>query len=145
MNTEVQTGEPAPVMMADGRPIRVLLAKPTHDCHDRGVRLVARKFRDAGFEVIFANFLMADEVVTTAVEEDVQVIGVSSSSGGHMAVFEDLIAGLRDNDLDDVLLLGGGVIPVDDEKELKDWGVKAIFGPGTTAEDAIVMIHQQFM
>jgi methylmalonyl-CoA mutase C-terminal domain/subunit len=143
MNTEVHT-ETKAMTMADGRPIRVLLAKPTHDCHDRGVRLVARKFRDAGLEVIFANFLMADEVVATAVEEDVQVVGVSSSSGGHMAVFEDLIAGLKANDLADILLLGGGVIPVDDEKVLKDWGVKAIFGPGTTAEDAIVMIQDQF-
>ena len=123
-------------------PIRVLLAKPTHDCHDRGVRYVARKFRDAGFEVIFANFLLPDEVVNTALQEDVQVVGVSSSSGGHMPVFEDLIAGLKEHGMDDVLLLGGGVIPEEDETKLKTWGVAAIFGPGTTAEDAIDLIQK---
>ena len=124
-------------------PIRVLLAKPTHDCHDRGVRHVARKLRDAGFEVIFTNFLLPSEIVSTALEEDVAVVGVSSSSGGHMAVFEDLIAGLEAEGLDDVILLGGGVIPKDDEAVLKDWGVAAIFGPGTTAEDAIAMIRDR--
>jgi len=121
-------------------PIRVLLAKPTHDCHDRGVRYVAKKMRDAGFEVIFTNFLLPTEIVDTAVEEDVQVVGVSSSSGGHLPVFEDLIAGLKVNGLDDVILIGGGVIPSDDQETLKASGVAAIFGPGTTAEDAIELI-----
>ena len=124
-------------------PVRVLLAKPTHDCHDRGVRYVAKKMRDAGFEVIFTNFLLPSEIVDTAVEEDVQVVGVSSSSGGHMPVFEDLIAGLQENGLDDVVLIGGGVIPKDDEDALKARGVAAIFGPGTTAEDAIALIQQR--
>ena len=77
--------------------IRVLLAKPTQDCHDRGVRYVARKFRDAGLEVIFSNFLLASEIVHTAVQEDVHVIGVSVSAGGHMPVFEDLIAAMKEN------------------------------------------------
>lgn len=122
-------------------PIRVLLAKPTQDCHDRGVRHVARKFRDAGFEVIFANFLLPAEIVATAVEEDVRVIGVSSSSGGHMPVFADLVAGLRAHGLDDVLLLAGGVIPEDDAATLKDWGIAAIFGPGTGAAEAIALIR----
>ncbi len=121
--------------------IRVLLAKPTQDCHDRGVRYVARKFRDAGLEVIFSNFLLASEIVQTAMQEDVHVIGVSVSAGGHMPVFEDLIAALKENDLEDVILLGGGVIPQDDEATLKDWGVAAIFGPGATAEDAIQLIR----
>ena len=124
-------------------PIRVLLAKPTHDCHDRGVRYVAKKMRDAGFEVIFTNFLLPSEIVNTAVEEDVQVVGVSSSSGGHMPVFQDLIAGLRENGLDDLVLIGGGVIPRDDEDSLKAVGVAAIFGPGTTAEDAIALIRER--
>ncbi len=123
--------------------IRVLLAKPTQDCHDRGVRYVARKFRDEGFEVIFTNFLLASEVVNTALEEDVDVIGISSSSGGHMPVFEELIAGMRANGMDDMILLGGGVIPPDDVKTLRQWGVSAVFGPGTTAEDAIALIHRR--
>lgn len=124
-------------------PIRVLLAKPTHDCHDRGVRYVARKFRDAGFEVIFANFLLPNEIVHTALEEDVNVIGVSSSSGGHMPVFEELISGLKENGLGSVMLLGGGVIPEDDVTTLKSWGVKAVFGPGTTADQAIELIRAE--
>jgi len=123
--------------------VRVLLAKPTHDCHDRGVRYVAKKMRDAGFEVIFTNFLLPSEIVNTAVEEDVQVVGVSSSSGGHMPVFQDLIAGLKENGLDDVVLIGGGVIPRDDETALRSAGVAAIFGPGTTAEDAIALIRER--
>ncbi len=124
-------------------PIRVLLAKPTHDCHDRGVRYVARKFRDAGFEVIFTNFLLAGELINTALEEDVDVIGVSSSSGGHMPVFEAVIAGLRENGLDGLVLLGGGVIPAEDERRLKEMGVSAVFGPGATAESAIELIDRQ--
>jgi methylmalonyl-CoA mutase C-terminal domain/subunit len=121
--------------------VRVLLAKPTADCHDRGVRYVARKFRDSGFEVIFTNFLLPEEIVAVASDEDVQVIGVSSSSGGHMPVFENLIAGLRARGMDHVLLLAGGVIPRDDEQKLKTWGVRAVFGPGTTAEDAIKLVR----
>lgn len=124
-------------------PIRVLLAKPTLDCHDRGVRYLARKLRDAGFEVIFANFLVASEVVKTALEEDVHVVGISSSAGGHMPVFEELIAGLKENGLENIILLGGGVIPAEDAVTLKEWGVKAIFGPGATAEDAIDLIRGQ--
>jgi methylmalonyl-CoA mutase C-terminal domain/subunit len=125
-------------------PVRVLLAKPSLDCHDRGVRYVARKMRDAGLEVIFTNFLLPSEIVDTAIEEDVQVVGISSSSGGHMPVFEDLIAGLKANGLDDVLLIAGGVIPKEDQDSLKKWGVKAIFGPGATAEAAIEMIETHF-
>lgn len=125
-------------------PVRVLLAKPSLDCHDRGVRYVARKMRDAGLEVIFTSFLLPSEIVDTVVEEDVQVVGISSSSGGHMPVFEDLIAGLKANGLGDVLLIAGGVIPKEDQDSLKKWGVKAIFGPGATAEAAIEMIKSHF-
>lgn len=123
------------------RPIRVLLAKPTHDTHDRGVRLVARKMREAGFEVIFSNFLLPDEVVGAAVDEDVDVVGISVSSGGHLAIFTDLLAGLEHAGLGDALVIGGGVIPPDDEATILGWGVKAIFGPGTNADDAIGMIR----
>ena len=77
------------------RRIRVLLTKPTQDCHDRGVRYLMRMLRDQGFEVIFTNFLIAEEILSSALQEDVDVIGISSSSGGHMPVFEDLLAGMR--------------------------------------------------
>lgn len=117
--------------------VRVLLAKPTHDCHDRGVRQLARALRDAGFEVIFINFLMAAEVVNTAVHEDVEVIGISSSSGGHLAVFEDLLGGLRASGLDDVLVLGGGVIPSNDARTVMAQGVSAVFGPGSSPAQVI--------
>src|SRR5436309_2676038 len=113
-------------------PIKVLLTKPTHDCHDRGVRHLARRLRDAGFEVVFTNFLLAADVVATAVQEDVDVVGVSSSSGGHMPVFEELLAGLRDAGLDDVVVIGGGTIPPDDVRTLTEWGVAGVFGPGTS-------------
>ena len=116
---------------------RVLLAKPTHDCHDRGVRHLARALRDAGFEVIFSNFLLAAEVVSIAVSEDVDVVGISSSSGGHLAVFEDLMAGLAQAGLSDVLVIGGGVIPSNDVRTLKSQGVSAVFGPGSSPQKVI--------
>ena len=122
--------------------IRVLLTKPTHDGHDRGVRFLAKKFRDAGFEVIFVNFLVAAELVQIALQEDVDVIGVSSSSHGHMPVFEELMAGLRESGMTDVLVIGGGVIPAKDAETLKAWGVSGIFGPGSTAEQAIGHIRE---
>jgi len=122
--------------------IRVLLTKPTHDCHDRGVRYLARRLRDAGFEVIFTNFLLAEEVVNTAVQEDVAVIGVSISSGGHMAVFEDLMEGLRSAQISDVLVIGGGVIPNVDARELEQWGVRKVFGPGSSAESLMTFIRE---
>ena len=118
-------------------PIRVLLAKPTHDAHDRGVRYTARKFRDAGFEVIFTTFRQADQVVATALEEDVDVIGISSSAQGHLAVFEELFAGIEAQGLGDVLVIGGGVIPSRDHDQLRQWGLSAVFGPGSSAEAAI--------
>jgi len=124
--------------------VRVMLAKPTHDCHDRGVRLVARQMRDAGFEVIFCDFLVPSEIITNVVEEDVNVLGVSCSAGGHMPIFEDLIAAFKELKLDDLFLIGGGVIPEDDADELKEMGVKAIFGPGTSPASAIEMIKQEF-
>ncbi len=122
--------------------IRVLLTKPTHDCHDRGVRYLARRLRDAGFEVIFTNFLLAEEVVNTAVQEDVAIIGVSISSGGHMAVFEDLMEGLRDAQVSNVLVIGGGVIPNVDARELEQWGVRKVFGPGSSAESLMTFIRE---
>jgi len=122
--------------------IKVLLTKPTQDCHDRGVRYLARQFRDAGFEVVFTNFLVADEIVATAVQEDVDAIGVSSSSGGHLPVFEALLAGLLEAGADDVLVIGGGTIPRSDLPALQAWGVAAVFGPGTSAKEAVDFVRE---
>ncbi len=131
------------IEIAPGEPIRVLLAKPTHDCHDRGVRLVAKKMRDTGFEVIFINFLLPEEVVQAAIDEDVHVVGVSTSAGGHLHIFEDVIAGLASHGRSDALVIAGGVIPPQDEATLLSWGVEAIFGPGTNAAQAIDLIKQR--
>ncbi len=121
------------IEIAPGEPIRVLLAKPTVEAHDRGVRLVAKKMRDAGLEVIFINFLLPEEVVQAAVDEDVHVVGISTSAGGHLPIFEDVIAGLAAQGRDDALV----------EATLLSWGVEAVFGPGTNADQTIEMIKQR--
>lgn len=126
------------------RRIRVLLGKPTHDCHDRGVRYLATRFRDAGFEVVFVSFLLAEELVQLALQESVDVIGISCSAGGHMPAFEDLLAGLAARDLDDILVIGGGVIPRDDARALEAAGVAAVFGPGSSADAAIELVREAF-
>ncbi len=122
--------------------IRILLTKPTQDCHDRGVRYLARAMREAGFEVIFTNFLLAEEISATVIQEDVDVVGVSSSSGGHMPVFEDLLAQLRERGADDVVVIGGGIIPPADARTLKQWGVTEVFGPGASARSIIEFIRE---
>ncbi len=123
-------------------PIRILLAKPTHDAHDRGVRYIARRMRDAGFEVIFVTFLLAEKLVQIAIDEDVDVIGISSSSHGHMAVFEDLFAALNAEEMTDILVIAGGVIGAADRDVLEQWGLAATFGPGSSAEDAIRFVRE---
>ncbi|MGW1681581.1 cobalamin B12-binding domain-containing protein [Saccharopolyspora sp. NPDC002376] len=124
------------------RLIRVLLAKPTHDSHDRGVRYLARVLRDAGFEVVFMNFLLPEDVLSAAIQEDVDVIGISSSSGGHMPVFIDIAAALRERGLEHIVLIGGGIIPASDAKKLKQDGVGRIFGPGSDPEEIKAYIRE---
>ncbi len=124
------------------RPIRVLLAKPTHDSHDRGVRYLARVLRDGGFEVVFMNFLLPQDVLNAAIQEDVEVIGISSSSGGHMPVFTDLAAALKERGMEHVVLMGGGIIPGTDAKKLKEQGVGRIFGPGSDPEEIKAYIRE---
>lgn len=121
--------------------IRVLLAKPTHDCHDRGVRYLANGLRDAGFEVIFTNFLLAQEIVQIAVQESVDVVGVSSSSGGHVEVLEDLLRGLDEAGAKDIVVIAGGVIPDEDAAALATRGVRAIFGPGSRLDAVIEFLN----
>ena len=120
--------------------VRILLTKPTHDCHDRGVRYLAKRFRDEAFEVVFTNFLMPAEIVATAVQEDVDVIGISSSSGGHLAVFEEVMRELPRQGLDDVVVIAGGNIPPADADQLRAWGVREVFGPGSHPDDAVELI-----
>jgi len=121
--------------------IRVLLGKTTMECHDRGVRYLATKLRDAGMEVIFINFLEAREIVDTAIEEDVDVIGVSSSVEGHMPVAREVTRRLAELGKEDVLIIFGGVIPERDIAPMKTMGVREVFGPGSSADSVIEFIR----
>jgi methylmalonyl-CoA mutase C-terminal domain/subunit len=114
---------------------RILLTKAEQDCHDRGVRYIATKLREAGYEVIYTNFLYPEEILNTAIQEDVEVIGLSSSCLGHMPVLTFLKDGLKQEGREDVLIIVGGIIPDDDQDELTKLGIRGVFGPGSTAEE----------
>ena len=115
------------------RPLKVLIAKPGLDGHDRGAKVLARGLRDEGFEVVNTGLRQTPEmIVTAALQEDVDVVGLSILSGAHMTLVPRICALLRDKGMDDVLVTVGGIIPDDDVAPLKDAGVAAVFGPGTT-------------
>jgi methylmalonyl-CoA mutase C-terminal domain/subunit len=117
---------------------RILMAKPGLDGHDRGVKVVARALRDAGFEVIYSGLHQTPEqIVEAAIQEDVDAVGLSSLSGAHMALFPKVIEGLRSRGADNVLVFGGGIIPNDDIASLKEQGILEIFTPGTTTQSII--------
>ena len=122
--------------MNKNRPIRVLVAKVGLDGHDRGAKVIATALRDAGMEVIYTGLRQTPEmVVNAALQEDVDAIGVSILSGAHNTVFPKIIALMKEKEMDDVLLTGGGIIPEDDIKTLNDMGVGKLFAPGTTTTD----------
>ena len=115
------------------RPIRVLVAKVGLDGHDRGAKVIASALRDEGMEVIYTGLRQTPEmVVQAALQEDVDAIGVSILSGAHMTVFKKIIQLMKEKEMDDVLLTGGGIIPDEDMKELNEMGVGKLFPPGTT-------------
>jgi methylmalonyl-CoA mutase C-terminal domain/subunit len=119
-------------------PIRVLIAKPGLDGHDRGAKVVARALRDAGMEVIYAGLRQTpEEVVRAAVEEDVDLIGLSILSGAHMALFPKILALLKAEKSGNIPVFAGGIIPDEDARRLKKAGIKAIFGPGTTLQEIV--------
>jgi methylmalonyl-CoA mutase C-terminal domain/subunit len=123
--------------------IRVLVAKPGLDGHDRGAKIVARALRDAGMEVIYSGLHQtATQIVNTAIQEDVDVIGLSLLSGAHMTLFVDVVTMLREQHLEDVLVVGGGIIPEEDVPKLQKAGVSAVFGPGTPVEDIVCYIKK---
>ena len=129
-------------LMTD-RKIRVLIAKPGLDGHDRGAKVVARALRDAGMEVIYTGLRQTPEmVVEAAIQEDVDVIGLSILSGAHMTLVPRVMEGLRANGIDDVVVTVGGIIPDDDVPRLNAIGVKGIFGPGTPTQEIIAFIRQ---
>ena len=123
--------------------IRVLVAKPGLDGHDRGAKIIARALRDAGMEEIYTGIRQTPRmIVEAALEEDVDVIGLSILSGAHMELFPQIFDGLRENGMDDVLVIAGGTLPEDDRSALEEMGVKAIFGPGTPTSDIVDFIRQ---
>ena len=123
--------------------IRVVIAKVGLDGHDRGVKIVARTLRDAGMDVIYTGLhRKPEEVVEAAIQEDVDVIGVSILSGAHMTVFPRLMNLLRERGADDILVVGGGVIPDDEVAELKKLGVKEIMLQDTPPDDIVAMIRR---
>ena len=121
---------------------RVLLSKIGLDGHDRGIKILARKMRDAGFEVVYLGlFQTVESVVSAAVQEDVDYIGISILDGGQILIAEDLMEALRNNNLDNVKVIFGGIIPEQDRPVLQNIGVKEIFGPGTSIEKIITTIR----
>ena len=123
--------------------IRVLVAKPGLDGHDRGAKIVARALRDAGMEVIYTGLHQTTTmIVETAIQEDVDVIALSLLSGAHMTLFIDVTKLLKSKKMEDVLVVGGGVIPEGDIPMLKKAGVAGIFGPGTHTEDIVDFIRK---
>ncbi|MCL4510776.1 MAG: cobalamin B12-binding domain-containing protein [Bacteroidetes bacterium] len=124
------------------RKIRVLIAKAGLDGHDRGAKVVAAALRDAGMEVIYTGLRQTPEmIVEAAIQEDVDVIGISLLSGAHMTIFPKISNLMKEKGLDDVLLFGGGIIPNKDIKALKDMGVGELFTPGTLTSDIVVYIR----
>ena len=122
--------------------VRVLLAKPGLDGHDRGVKVIARALRDAGMEVIYTGLRQTPEQIANAAQqEDVDIVGLSILSGAHMTIFPRVRQLMKDRGLDDVLLFGGGIIPEEDIPRLKELGVSAVFLPGTSTGDIIRFIQ----
>jgi methylmalonyl-CoA mutase C-terminal domain/subunit len=118
--------------------IRVVIAKPGLDGHDRGAKIIARALRDAGMEVIYTGLHQTPEqIVETAIQEDADAVGVSILSGAHMTLVPRIVDGLRANGADDVLVVVGGTIPQDDADELKAGGVAEVFGPGATTGEIV--------
>lgn len=123
-------------------PIRILVAKPGLDGHDRGAKVMVRAFRDAGFEVIYTGLFQTPEMIASAaLQEDVDVVGLSILSGAHMTLFPQIMDELRRRGLDDVLVIAGGTIPEQDIQVLQELGIARIFGPGTSLAEAVSFVR----
>jgi len=124
------------------RPIRILIAKPGLDGHDRGAKVMARAFRDAGFEVIYTGLFQTPEMIATAaLQEDADAIGLSILSGAHMTHFPRIMAELKSRGLDDVLVVAGGTIPEPDISAVQEMGIAKVFGPGASMKSAIEFVR----
>jgi methylmalonyl-CoA mutase C-terminal domain/subunit len=125
------------------KPFRILIAKPGLDGHDRGAKVIVRALRDAGFEVIYTGIRQTPEMIAqAALQEDVDAVGLSLLSGAHMTLFPQITALLKERGLSDVLVFGGGIIPDEDVKPLKQKGVHRIFGPGTPLSAIVGYLHE---
>ena len=125
------------------RPIRVLMAKPGLDGHDRGIKILARGYRDAGMEVIYLGLRQTPAmIVTAAIQEDVDVIALSVLSGAHMTIFTKVMDLLKTNNVKNILVTGGGIIPEEDMKKLYKLGVGKLFGPGSTVKESLEYIQK---
>jgi methylmalonyl-CoA mutase C-terminal domain/subunit len=123
--------------------IRVLIAKPGLDGHDRGAKVIARALRDAGMEVVYTGIRQTPEMIAeAALHEDVDVVGMSILSGAHMTLFPRVMELLHENDMDDVLVVTGGIIPDEDVPVLNEMGIKGIFGPGTPTNQIVDFIRE---
>ncbi|MFO7785398.1 MAG: cobalamin B12-binding domain-containing protein [Thermodesulfobacteriota bacterium] len=128
--------------MERNRRIRVMVAKPGLDGHDRGARIIARAFRDAGFEVVYSGLHQTpEEIVHAAIQEDVDMIGLSSLAGAHLYLFPAVVDSLKENDAGDIQVIGGGIIPEEDIPKLKAAGIREIFTPGSTLEDIVEWVR----
>jgi methylmalonyl-CoA mutase C-terminal domain/subunit len=124
--------------MAQERKLKIIIAKPGLDGHDRGAKVVARALRDAGFEVVYTGIRQTPEMIAeTALQEDADVIGLSILSGAHLELFPRVVDELKKRSMDDVVLFGGGIIPHEDIPKLEKLGFKGIFGPGSSTHDII--------
>lgn len=129
--------------MESTKPIRVVVAKPGLDGHDRGAKVVARALRDAGMEVIYTGLHQSPEqIVSTAIAEDADAIGLSVLSGAHLTLFARVVELLSDHDAEDIVVFGGGIIPEDDRQQLLELGVRQVFTPGATMADIVAWVRQ---
>jgi methylmalonyl-CoA mutase C-terminal domain/subunit len=129
--------------MEMARKTRILVAKPGLDGHDRGARIIARAFRDAGFEVVYTGLHQTPEqIVSAAIQEDVDLIGLSSLAGAHLYLFQKTVDLLKDQGADDIMVVGGGIIPEKDINRLKAAGIREIFPPGTSLETIVDWVRQ---
>jgi len=124
------------------RKLRILVAKPGLDGHDRGARIIARAFRDAGFEVVYTGLHQTpEEIVAAALQEDVDMIGMSSLAGAHLYLFERTLELLKEKGVEDIILTGGGIFPEEDIEKLIKMGTKAIFIPGTPLDEIVEWVR----
>tara|TARA_B100000809_G_scaffold72029_1_gene69682 strand:+ start:10432 stop:10857 length:426 start_codon:yes stop_codon:yes gene_type:complete len=127
-----------------GRPIRVLVGKPGLDGHDRGAKVIARALRDSGMEVIYTGIRQSPQMIAQAAsQEDVDVIGMSILSGAHLEILPEIMSLLKDQGMDDVIVVVGGIIPEVDRQPLKDLGIAEVFGPGTTTGSIVEFIQKK--